>query len=148
MEPRARQRNPGMGASLCGPGKVSPPPWALPSFPAYQLLITVPAPPSLCQGFVGSVAAESYRLSIDAAVLPTPRGDGSATWMLKFTATAKLAESSGGWLSLRLGFCWVSGPNRGACPRRALYVEACRLYCLLYIIYLVLIYNCMIARGS
>lgn len=69
--------------------------------------------------------------------------------MLNFTATVKLAfgELGGQYLS-GLGFLLGSGPNHGACPRRALYMEAHSLYCLLYIIYLVLIYNCLIARGS
>lgn len=45
----------------------------------------------------------------------------------------------------------VQGPPWGdtvVCPRRALSMEVCSRYCLLYIIYLVLIYNCVIARGS
>lgn len=41
---QGRTMRSGRGCLSCGPGQVSPPPRALPSFPAYLLLITVPTP--------------------------------------------------------------------------------------------------------
>lgn len=67
--------------------------------------------------------------------------------MLNFTATVKLAESSEGSISQAGVFGSPVLQPRGL-PKESLYMEAHNSYCLLYIIYLVLIYNCLIARGS
>lgn len=51
-----------------------------------------------------------------------------------------------GWGSV--GFLGLAVEDAMVCWRRALDMEACNLYCSLYIIYLASIYNYLIAKGS
>lgn len=68
-----------------------------------------------------------------------PRGGIATPW--SWTPACDVIDS----LS---GLCRVSRLGCGCSHALSLYVEACSLYYLLYIIYLILIYNCFIARGS
>lgn len=98
--------------------------------------------PSLPQGFVRLRGSRKLKVSCQCRCSSHAQG----TWALMLPLVPGMARVA--QAGVLRGVQAQAQGDAVACPRRARYVEASSRYCLLYIIYLVLIYNCMIVTGS